>query len=502
MVIEQSANGKYPFMTIEIDSAGSAAKNKVASILRPMKSSRTRLPCQDQLILCWGTISCLACTLALAGDTPISSVLVASNLRGGPVYVTHARCDFDRVFIVEQHGTIRVLDISQNPPVLLGAPFLDIQSRVVDSGKEQGLLGLAFHPDFQNNGFFYVNYTGPGGATRISRFRVSAATPNDADETSEFILLTIHQPRDLHNGGWLEFGPDGFLYIATGDGGPSDNAQDITDNLLGKILRIDVEGTNAPSGTYGIPADNPFVGITGDDEIWAYGLRNPWRNSFDPLTGDLYIADVGQRSWEEVNFQPASSGGGENWGWPCREGAHLHDGNCGSETLLDPIHEYSHLDSSDNAIIGGQVYRGCAMPALGGTYFFGDFGRGQIWSFRFAGSVTEFRERTAELNLGSMTSFGRDAFGELYICSEENIFKITSTTVLDCNANAVPDECDSRGDFDGDGLTTLRDFAAFQRCFTGISAIADPCCRLLDFDANEAVNLTDYAAFHPLLTGP
>ena len=236
-------------------------------------------------ILCWGIISWLACTPVAEGDTRITSVLVTSGLHD-PLYVTHAPGDFDRVFIVEQPGTIRILDIAQDPPVLRAAPFLDIQVRVVNDAAEQGLLGLAFHPDFQNNGFFYVNYTGSGGVTRISRFNVPLGTPDDADKASEFILLTIAQPQENHNGGWMEFGPDGFLYIATGDGGGggddddghttgTGNAQDITDNLLGKILRIDVDGNNAPSGTYGIPAGNPFVGITGDDEIWAYGLRNP-----------------------------------------------------------------------------------------------------------------------------------------------------------------------------------------------------------------------------------
>jgi glucose/arabinose dehydrogenase len=219
-----------------------------------------------------------------------------------------------------------MLDLANDPPVLLGAAFLDIQARVDDAGNEQGLLGLAFHPDFAANGFFYVSYTGTDDDLRISRFLVPAGAPDAADEASEAVLLTVGQPQTNHNGGWLGFGPsDGYLYIATGDGGGAGdeggghtqgvgNAQDITANLLGKILRIDVDGSDAPGGSYGIPPGNPFVGIEGDDEIWAHGLRNPWRNAFDAVTGDLYIADVGQSSWEEIDFQHASSAGGENWG--------------------------------------------------------------------------------------------------------------------------------------------------------------------------------------------
>lgn len=393
----------------------------------------------------------LGCNLpASGGSTPLTTERVALGLTD-PVYVTHAPGDFDRIFIVEQVGRIRILDISVEPPVLQpsGAPFLNIISRV-QSGGERGLLGLAFHPDFQTNGYFYVNYTTSvspsSGDTRVSRFEVPMGTPDDADEASELILMTIDQPQGNHNGGWISFSPeDDYLYIAMGDGGNFDdwgtghtanigNALD-TDKLLGKMLRIDVDGNDGPGGLYGIPADNPFADAPGRDEIWAFGLRNPWRNAFDSLTGDLYIADVGQGAWEEINFQPASSKGGENWGWRCREGAHNFNGTeatvgCGQMTLLDPIHEYSH--SFGCSISGGEVYRGCAIPDLQGTYFFADWCSNRIWSLVYTGGSPTVQSRESELapggglDLTSIVAFGRDAAGEIYICEQGDgeVFKI------------------------------------------------------------------------------
>jgi glucose/arabinose dehydrogenase len=379
---------------------------------------------------------------------------VASGLER-PLFVTHAPGDASRVFIVEQPGRVRILDLTQQPPALLAQAFLDITSRVVTTGNEQGLLGLAFHRDFAANRHFYVNYTDLAGETVVSRFEVPANTPDQADPNSELVLLTFHQPQGNHNGGWLAFGPhDGLLYIGSGDGGGSNdegpghtpdtgNAQDTSDNLLGKVLRIDVDGNDGPGGNYGIPPGNPFVGVAGDDEIWAYGLRNPWRNAFDALTGDLYIADVGQRLWEEVNFQPAASSGGENWGWRCREGAHdFNTLNCDGLTLLDPIHEYAHGGTPHRcSITGGEVYRGCAVPDLAGTYFFADYCSDQIWSFRVVGGgVTDFAERTAELTAGgssidSITSFGLDARGEIYIADRlGEVFRIVP--------DGVPSACE------------------------------------------------------------
>ena len=376
------------------------------------------------------------CGAGAAAQTPLATELVVSGL-DEPLYATAPPGDADRLFVVEQPGRVRVIDLTVDPPALVGTPFLDITGRVVNSANEQGLLGLAFHPDFQSNGFFYVDYTGAGGATRVSRFAVTGADPNVADSSTEQVLLTISQPQGNHNGGWIGFSPlDGMLYIATGDGGGAGdngsghtpgtgNSQDITNNLLGKMLRIDVDTTTAPGGSYGIPPGNPFVGVTGDDEIWSYGLRNPWRNAFDSETGDLYIADVGQNLWEEVDFQPASSTGGENWGWRCREGAHTFStgGACSSTASIDPVYEYSHGGSPFRcSVTGGEVYRGCAVPDLQGTYFLADLCSSQIWSLRMAGGVaTEVADRTAELaptgagSLSLITSFGRDALGELYI---------------------------------------------------------------------------------------
>ncbi|MCH8243720.1 MAG: PQQ-dependent sugar dehydrogenase [Planctomycetes bacterium] len=379
-------------------------------------------------------------TTTNAGGTELATIRVASGLTR-PLFVTHAPGDADRIYIVEKPGRIKVLKGG------VVSVFLDITARVGGSGSlnsEQGLFALAFHPDFANNSFFYVNYTNNGGDTRVSRFTANDA--DNGDSGSEFVILSISQPQSNHNGGWLAFGPnDGFLYIATGDGGDADdegfghtagtgNGQDITNNLLGKMLRIDVDG----GSPYAIPPDNPFVGITGDDEIWAYGLRNPWRNAFDPSTGDLYIADVGQNAWEEISFQPASSTGGENYGWRCREGAHDFNisANCAGETFVDPIHEYSHGGSPFRcSITGGEIYHGSEIPDLVGTYFYADWCSDSIWSFRVVGGVvTEFEERTAELTPGgglsivNITSFGTDANGEMYICDHSTgngeVFKI------------------------------------------------------------------------------
>jgi hypothetical protein len=336
-----------------------------------------------------------------------------------------------------------------------------IQARVNDAANEQGLLGLAFHPDYQSNGFFYVYYTDANDDARLARYSVMAGDPDDADETSELILLTIPQPQTNHNGGWIAFGPnDENLYIATGDGGGGGdgdsghtpglgNAQDITDNLLGKILRIDVDGNDGPGGRYGIPADNPFVGSAGDDEIWSFGLRNPWRNAFDRDNGDLYIADVGQSSWEEIDYQPWTSSGGESWGWRCREGANDFNfsGSCGSLTHRDPIAEYGHGgDPFRCSITGGEVYRGCAIPDLRGTYFYADYCSGQIWSLVVQGGVaTGQQERTAELAppdppaIDSIASFGSDADGELYVLDlDGEVYKIVPDGPVGTCSTPVP----------------------------------------------------------------
>lgn len=389
-----------------------------------------------------GCVTCLVATTAQVGaeDTPLATVLVASDL-DRPLYVTHAPGDFGRLFIVEQSGRIKILNNGQ----VLGTPFLNLDP-VSQLSSEGGLLGFTFHPDYGVNGFMYVNYCDNSGATVVARYKVSN-DPDVADPDSGNVILTIDQPTNRHNGAWLAFGPDGYLYVAMGDGGPwfdpNNRAQTTTDELLGKLLRIDVNGDDWPDDperNYSIPQSNPFVGLDGDDEIWAYGLRNPWRCAFDSETGDLYIADVGQGDFEEINFQSALSTGGENYGWRCMEAfqcTELGGCTCGSSELTLPIHAYEHTDSPPRcSITGGEVYRGCAIPELAGTYFFADFCTDEIWSFRYNGSVTEFTERSAELDpgaplrIGSISSFGRDAFGELYICDlGGEVYKIVSDTL-------------------------------------------------------------------------
>jgi len=374
----------------------------------------------------------------------ISSKRVASGL-SQPLFVTAPPGDTQRLFIVEQKtGSIKILDLQSG--TVQPTPFLTISnSELLEAGGEQGLLGLTFHPNYAQNGKFYVSYTAPGGGaagqTRLVEYQVQANNPNLADPTTARNILSIAQPFSNHNGGWIAFGPDGYLYWATGDGGgagdPNENAQDITDNLLGKILRLDVnlDGFPADAGrNYGIPANNPFVSQTGDDEIWAYGLRNPWRPSFDRLTGDLYIADVGQSEREEISFQSASSSGGENYGWNLREGTFPYRPDPVPPNLVAPIYEYAH--SASRSITGGYVYRG-AIADLSGTYFFGDFVSGRIWSFRYQnGSVQEFSDRTTQLtptvgSIDNIASFGEDAAGNLYIVDlDGEIFRLSVSKTI------------------------------------------------------------------------
>jgi glucose/arabinose dehydrogenase len=295
-----------------------------------------------------------------------------------PVGLAHAGDGSGRLFVVEKAGRIRVLENG----ALLGAPLLDIAGRVGSQQSEQGLLGLAFHPAFAQNGQFYVNYTDLQGDTVVSRFSMPAGwtpgSPPVADPGSEMPLLKLDQPAGNHNGGHLAFGPDGYLYIGTGDGGGAGDRYGNGQNgatLLGAMLRIDVDGGEP----YVIPADNPFVGDPGvRDEIWALGLRNPWRYSFDRLTGDLWIADVGQNVYEEVDFQPAAHTGGWNYGWPIMEGNHCFpaDVSCDRAGLTLPLLEYDHTLGC--SITGGYVYRGQEFSDFQGVYVFGDFCTGRI----------------------------------------------------------------------------------------------------------------------------
>lgn len=352
-------------------------------------------------------------------------VEVASGIPN-PTVVTHAGDGSDRLFIVEQQGRIRVIDNG----VLLASPFLDILSIVNSSGFEQGLLGLAFHPDYETNGFFYVNYIDSAGDTVVSRFSVSAVDPNVADPASELQLLTVVQPFSNHNGGQIEFGPDGYLYIGLGDGGsggdPGDRAQDIA-LPLGKILRIDVDSTQPPLN-YAIPADNPFVGVAGAaEEIWALGLRNPWRFSFDRLTGDLYIGDVGQNLYEEINRAPAASTGGENWGWRCYEASHPYNtAGCGPIGDYDmPILEYPHgAPSFPCSVTGGYRYRGPMAPSLDGAYLFGDYCTGEIWAGieDLPGGSWSTLPLDFPQNTSSLRTFGEDEVGNVYVAAGSTVW--------------------------------------------------------------------------------
>jgi glucose/arabinose dehydrogenase len=351
-----------------------------------------------------------------ASGAPVAGTpaLTAQRVVGGlddPVDLQAPPGDRDRLFVVEQPGRIRIV---RNGAV--AATFFDIVSRV-GSGGERGLLGLAFHPRYAENGRFFVNYTDRSGDTHISEFRVSS-NADAADPASERELLFVRQPFANHNGGGLAFGNDGKLYIALGDGGsggdPFGNGQDLG-TPLGKILRIDVDA----GMPFAVPSDNPFQGTPGAfPAVWAYGLRNPWRISFDRATGDLFIGDVGQSALEEVDVGLFSRRGGENYGWNIMEGTRCFDppSGCATAGLTLPVAEYSHGDGC--SVTGGYVYRGCRMPGYHGTYFYGDYCTALIRSFRLEnGRAADQRDWTPSLSrdVNAISSFGVDGEGEIYI---------------------------------------------------------------------------------------
>jgi glucose/arabinose dehydrogenase len=348
--------------------------------------------------------------LAGCGDAPVGQVTDGPALRAelvvedldDPLQVVSLPSD-PRLFIVEQPGRVLVYEPGLG---VRDTPFLDLTDRVSCCG-EQGLLSFAFHPGYATNGFAFATFTDEDGATRVERFTVSS-NPNVANPNSAKLVIAVEQPYANHNGGLSVFGPDGMLYVGLGDGGsggdPQGHGQDLA-TLLGSLLRIDVD-TDDP---YEIPSDNPFVGRVGArGEIWAYGLRNPWRFAFDSTSGELYIADVGQLLWEEVNRVPAGQGG-QNYGWNVMEGAHCFDApNCSQAGLTLPIYEYDHGDGC--SITGGHVYRGTAIPDVIGHYFFADFCEGWVG------------------DLGQITSFGVDASGELYIVTANGrVYRIEAT---------------------------------------------------------------------------
>lgn len=366
---------------------------------------------------------------------PVDFELFATGF-SNPVYVTHA--GDARIFVLEQAGRIRIIDAGGT---VLTTPFLDINGPV-SSGGECGLLGLAFHPNYATNGYFYVNYTtngcGPPGVTRISRFTVSA-NPDIANAGSEVQLLNISQPYSNHNGGCVEFGPDGYLYIGMGDGGSGGDPDNYSQNgqsLLGKMLRIDVDSGNP----YGIPGDNPFINNGSvQNEIWAIGVRNPWRFSFDRQTGDLYIADVGQNAWEEIDFQPASSPGGENYGWRCYEGnqAYNTSGCQGASNYVFPVAEYPHSGGpSGCSVTGGYVYRGNMYPALQGYYFYADYCNGNLWALTNVGGTWQ-NTYTGSISAGGPTSFGEDMNGEIYATIGGSVYHLVDATPDPCSGTTA-----------------------------------------------------------------
>jgi glucose/arabinose dehydrogenase len=360
-----------------------------------------------------------------------------------PVHVTHAGDGSGRLFVVEKAGRIQIVQDG----TLSGTPFLSIEDRVGSDGSEQGLLSVAFPPAYEQKAHFYVNYTDLNGDTVVARYHLGA-DPDRADPASEEVVLTQTQPYVTHNGGQLAFGPDGYLYVGMGDGGsagdPDDNAQDPT-SLLGKMLRIDVEpaapappftatdyvylpvvlgGREAPR--YQVPQSNPYTDTAGyRGEIWALGLRNPWRFSFDRSTGDLYIGDVGQGAYEEIDFQPSPSSGGENYGWAVMEGSHCYPGPpCDQTGLVLPVAEYGH-SGGNCSVTGGLVYRGPGNPTLTGIYVYGDYCSGRIWGLVQDGGAWQ-AGLLKETGL-TITSFGEDETGNLYVADfrEGAIYQIT-----------------------------------------------------------------------------
>lgn len=486
---------------------------------------------------------------ARAVEPPLASVVVASGITR-PTRVTYAPGDYARVFITEQTGKIKILKNGS----ILPTPFLDVQSLMGGSEAylEYGLIGLCFHPNYATNGYFYVCYTVGTTALAdpvVARYQVSAGNPDVANPASGVVLSRITYSSTSvkqHRSAWMAFGPDdGYLYYNTGDGGEGDpqNAASNLASLHGKILRLDVNGPDGVPGTadddgfptdanklYRIPANNPFVSSPGVmPEIWAYGLRNPWSASFDRLTHDLYIADVGQIQREEIDFQPAGFAGGANYGWRCKEGFLTSTfAECGGTlpVSVPPILDYPRTNPgglAGGSVLGGSVYRGCAIPELGGTYFFGDWSTQKIWTFRYTvgGGVTALTDRTAALGSGgtSLLGFGEDAYGEIYFMRNNGeIRKIVPATAqgpdcngngrrdacdiasgvsADVNANGVPDECECvtcPGDTTGNGMTDGADIQRFVSCCVA-GTLAGPGCRCANMNGDGAVSGADVSLF-------
>ncbi len=388
-------------------------------VSRPFPLARhARAAARGPLLLLGALLPALATPAAAQDGLALTLEPVVSGLFR-PLGITHAGDGSGRLFIAEQGGRIRIWKGGQ----LQATPFLDLTS-LVTCCSERGLLALAFHPDYAANGYFYVGYTDLGGDTVIARYSVSANNPNVADPASALRILEVAQPAANHNNDHLAFGPDGYLYLGMGDGGGGSSArgQDLT-SLLGKVLRIDPDGDDFPADpnrNYAIPPGNPFVGVAGArDEIWAYGLRNPWRFSFDRLLGDLWLGDVGQATLEEIDHQAAASAGGENYGWAIMEGTSCFDPptNCNDGSLTLPVLEYDH--GFGCSVTGGYRYRGDREPGLRGVYLYGDFCAGTIWgTVPRCDGVWESRE-LLDSGLG-ISSFGEDESGEVYVADLDN----------------------------------------------------------------------------------
>lgn len=341
-------------------------------------------------------------------------------------------CGDDRLFILEQPGIIRILNEDGTQE---NTPFLDIRSKIRDRGNEQGLLGLAFHPKYSENGYFFLNYSGLDGQTVIARYTVSN-DENVADASSEKVLMEVDQPYANHNGGCIQFGNDGYLYIGMGDGGaggdPKNSGQD-KQSLLGKMLRIDIDSENG----YAIPESNPFADTEEIlDEVWALGVRNPWKFCFDGLSGDMWIADVGQNKWEEIDYQPGNSAGGENYGWRCYEGSQaFNTTDCeGSENYVGPVYEYANNSNMGCSVTGGYVYRGSKYKSLAGRYLFTDFCSGNIWATTKNG--TDFStDRLGKFQSNNYGAFGQDQYGELYL-AERQTGRIMKISTDECKPSA------------------------------------------------------------------
>ena len=429
-----------------------------------------------------------AATLALvtSADAQVVNIRTDQIVSGlsFPTYVTHAPGDTSRLFILQKGGTIRIFDLTTN--TLLPTPFLTVTvAGGTSESDERGLLGLAFDPGYAKNGQFYIYYTGTS-TNVLARYTRSTANPNVANAAG-VVMMSWADPFTNHNGGWIDFGPDGNLYMGVGDGGSANDPNGAGQNLntrLGKMHRIKpTVGGAAPY--YTIPAGNPFVGgVTTDDEVWAYGLRNPWRSSFDRENGDLYIADVGQNAIEEINFQKAGAGAGRNYGWRCMEGLSctgLTGCTCNGPTLTLPIKTYTHVTGTTGgfSITGGYVYRGCAIPGLQGTYFYADYVTNNVWSFRLnrdTGVQTEFTVRNTQITpsldgfaVNQISSFGQDANGEMYIVDQGTtagqgaIYKIVPTTG---NTPCAP-PCNV-ADVDCNGVVDAADLAAVLNNWNGI----------------------------------